>query len=284
MAHFYLVSLPSWLLFISETLLTVLNFVYCLEGDYRIGETLLNESASVIALCDTPPPTTPETSQSPPEKLKDPEHKSSLSLPPLSKLNILARSRSPAPEPALTPVPSTPIPRRLVVLLVGLKPHRKAWTLSARPSESVINYLLLNGCPAIVVPAKVGAPLLAWDTLTLEQLWDVDLPPPPADGANSTETRSTSGKFEGIVNVIFEYLDLCVDWERFTIPGSASAGESDHVSKEKQESGTQALEIKGVLKDAVTLLVAAAIRSKTSKEAKKELDADRSGIAMWRIP
>lgn len=144
--------------------------------------------------------------------------------------------------------------------------------------------MLLNGCPAVVVPAKVGAPLLAWDTLTLEQLWDVDLPPSPsADGASSTETRSASDKFEGIVNVIYEYLDLCVDWERFTVPGSVSPGESDDVSKEKQD-GTHALATKGALKDAVTLLVAAAIRSKTSKEAKKELDGDRSGIAMWRIP
>jgi len=143
--------------------------------------------------------------------------------------------------------------------------------------------VLLNGCPAIVVPAKLGAPLLAWDTLTLEQLWEVELPPPAADGVG-VETKSTSGKFEGIVNVIFEYLDLCVDWERFTVPGVASPGDVGDVSKEKEGSGTRDTAAKGALKDAVTLLVAAAIRSKTSKEAKKELDVDRSGIAMWRIP
>ena len=40
----------------------------------------------------------------------------------------------------------------------------------------MINYILLNGCPAIVVPVKVGAPLVAWDGLTLEQLWKVSLP------------------------------------------------------------------------------------------------------------
>jgi hypothetical protein len=146
--------------------------------------------------------------------------------------------------------------------------------------------VLLNGCPAIVVPAKLGAPLLAWDTLTLEELWDVELPPPPppSDGASITETRSASGKFEGIVDVIFEYLDLCVDWERCVVPDVVSAGDVGDVSKEKEESGTRDLGAKGALRDAVTLLVAAAIRSKTSEEAKKELDADRSGIAMWRIP
>jgi hypothetical protein len=143
--------------------------------------------------------------------------------------------------------------------------------------------VLLNGCPAIVVPAKLGAPLLAWDTLTLEELWNVELPPPP-DGTSTTETRSAPGRFEGVVDVIFEYLDLCVDWERFIVPGVASAGDVGDVSKEKEETGTRDLGAKGALKDAVTLLVAAAIRSKTSKEAKKELDADRSGIAMWRIP
>jgi hypothetical protein len=99
----------------------------------------------------------------------------------------------------------------------------------------------------------------------------VELPPLPA-GANITKTRSASGRFEGIVDVIFEYLDHCVDWERFVVPGAASPG------------GTRDLGGKSALKDAVTLLVAATIRSKTSKEVKKKLDADRSGIAMWRIP
>ena len=241
----------------------------------------MNESASAIALCDAPPPTAPETSVGQtPEKPQNPEHQHALSLPSLSKFNILARSRPPSPEPTIAPLPVPPVPRRLVILLVGIKPHRKAWTLSARPGEGVIGYVLLNGCPAIVVPAKLGAPLLAWDTLTLEKLWDVELPPPP-NGANITETRSASGRFEGIVNVIFEYLDLCVDWERFVVPGAASPGDVGDVSK---ETGTRDLGAKSALKDAVTLLVAAAIRSKTSKEAKKELDADRSGIAMWRIP
>jgi len=49
-------------------------------------------------------------------------------------------------------------------------------TTSARPSEGVIYYQLLNGCPALIVPARIGAPLVAWDGLTLGQLWNVPLP------------------------------------------------------------------------------------------------------------
>ena len=240
-----------------------------LIGDYRIGETWLSESASVITLCDV--------HQSPPLNDKglnntstlgaDLQNKGALSFPSLS--NIFSRSRTPSPEPALTPLPAPPTPRRMVILVLGLKPHRKLWTLSARPSESVINYVLLNGCPSIVVPVKVGAPLLAWDTLTIEQLWNIDIP--AEDGG-----KTASGKFEGVISVVFEYLDLCVDWERVkSRPGDILLSESD------EDDLTNS---KLAVKNAVTLLVAAAIRSRDSKEAKQELDAERSGIAMWRIP
>jgi len=159
---------------------------------------------------------------------------------------------------------------------LGLKPHRKLWTLSARPSESVINYVLLNGCPSIVVQVKVGAPLLAWDALTIEQLWNIDIP--EEDGG-----ETGSGKFEGVISVVFEFLDLCVDWERVQTPPGTSNNQPGDVKF--SESGEDSLlNSKQVVRDAVTLLVAAAIRSKDSKEAKKELDAERSGIAMWRIP
>ncbi|KAF8804729.1 hypothetical protein BYT27DRAFT_7259203 [Phlegmacium glaucopus] len=245
------------------------DIVFChgpfLSGDYRVGETLLGESASIIPLCDAPP--TPETEVPP----KETEHKV-LSVPSLS--SVFSRSRTPSPAPILTSPPAPPTPRRMVILFVGLKPHRKLWALSARPEESVMNYILLNGCPAIVVPVKFGAPLVAWDGLTVEQLWAVDLPA-------KVGARSSTGKFEGIVDVIFEYVDLCVDWERVkvTSPDMAAPQHSDSLND------TNSLEAaRTALKNAITLLVAAAIRTKTSKLAKKELDPDRSGIAMWRIP
>lgn len=212
---------------------------------------MLAESASSIILCDVVPAEKPLTE----------EHHKSLNLPSLTSLsNMFSRSRTPSPEPTLTALPPPPVPRRMVILVVGIKPHRMIWSTSARPSESVLNYILLNGCPAIVIPVKLGAPLVAWDGLTLEKLWRVEL---PLEGV-----KSSSGQFEGIISVLFEYLDLCTDWQRVTL-GAEGAGDDDS---------------KAVLKSAITLLVAAAIRSEGSKQVKKEIDNERSGIAMWRIP
>ncbi|GLB39280.1 hypothetical protein LshimejAT787_0604420 [Lyophyllum shimeji] len=260
------------------------DVIFChgpfLQGDYRVGETLLAESALAITLCAPPPqPEEPKQEQAalspPPLKkskstlsLKSPK----LSLPSLS--NMFPRSRAPSPEPALTPLPAPPVPRRTVILLVGLKPHRKLWTTSARPGESVINYVLCNGCPAVVVPAKVGAPLLAWDGLTLEQLWRLELP--DEGNGEGGKGKSADGRFEGVVNVMCEYLELCVDWERVIVP-----------QKEGGAGGEEAVDgatKKEAVRDAITLLLAAAVRTQTSKEVKKEIEADRCGIAMWRIP
>lgn len=134
-------------------------------------------------------------------------------------------------------------------------------------------YHLLNGCPALVVPVKIGAPLLAWDTLTLEHLWKVPLP--------QENEVVYSGKFGGIVNVISEFLDLCVDWDRLVL--SAEQGGTD-ASLVKEDVEADLVAKKRAVKDAVTLLVAGAIRSGESKEVKSKVDKERSGIAMWRIP
>ncbi|KIK70084.1 hypothetical protein GYMLUDRAFT_34547 [Collybiopsis luxurians FD-317 M1] len=240
-----------------------------LQGDYRVGETLLSESASVISLCRAPnsqveKPVPHHSLSDDLKNLKIPDFHD-LRIPSLS--NVFARSRTPSPEPQLTPLPVPPAPRRMVLVVVGIKPHRKLWTTSARPEESVIQYILLNGCPALVVPVKVGAPLVAWDALTLEKLWDIELP--PSDGV-----PSPSGKFEGIIKVLFEFLDLCVDWGRVEIRVDEDEKAMSVTEEAKKES----------VKDGLKLLVAAAIRSKNSKEVKKEVDADRAGIAMWRIP
>jgi hypothetical protein len=136
----------------------------------------------------------------------------------------------------------------MVMIVVGLKPYRKLWTNSARPGESVMEYLLLNGCPAVVVPVRVGTPLVGWDALTLDMLWKLD------------EERS-----EGVVKVLCEYLDLCVDWGRVVV------GEDDGTKRD-------------AVRDAVRVLVGSAGKTKDSKEVKKEGDEDRCGIAMWRIP
>ncbi|KAF4616779.1 hypothetical protein D9613_008641 [Agrocybe pediades] len=177
-------------------------------------------------------------------------------------------------EPLQTPSePAKPRIQRMagphvLMTLVGLKPYRHMWTQSARPNESVFHYILLNGCPTLVIPVKAGTPLVAWDTLTLEHLWKVDLP--PEDGATSH-----SGKFEGIVGVLLEYLDFCVDWERMITPDLHSESKKGpHYPSTPQ----------AVLRHAVTLLVAAAVRTKDSKQAKKKVDPERCGIAFWRLP
>jgi hypothetical protein len=147
------------------------DVVFChgpfLSGDYRLGETLLAESASVISFASSPTPSDePAPAEAPPSP--DPSHSdgetaaassaytkltSKLALPP--KLShLVSRSRTTSPEPSLAPLPEPPKPRRLVLLALGIAPHRRLWTSSQRPGESVINYVLLNGCPAVVLPAK----------------------------------------------------------------------------------------------------------------------------------
>ncbi|KAL1744288.1 hypothetical protein HDZ31DRAFT_39017 [Schizophyllum fasciatum] len=237
------------------------DVVFChgpfLSGDYQVGQALLSQSALEIKFCEPPSPSVED--DKPIEKhgfLSMPKNVPSLS-------TVFSRSRTPSPEPSLA-VPNVPIPpRRLVMLVVGLKPFRSIWSSSARPNESVIKYVLFNGCPAIVLPAKISAPLLAWNTLTLEQLWKVPLPSVASDEG----TKQEDARFRGIVDVLNEYMDLCIDWDRVKVAKVAEEGQR-----------------KAAVKDAIALLVAAAIRTGDSKEAKKEVDADRAGIAIWRIP
>lgn len=124
------------------------------------------------------------------------------------------------------------------------------------------------------MPVKLGAPLLSWDTLTLDHLWNVAL---PKDG----EVLKGTVGFGGIVKTIFEYLDLCVDWERVVLSTQQHGVDA---SVMKGDTTVDAQTRKQALKDALALLVAGAVRSGESEEVKKKVDRDRSGIAMWRIP
>lgn len=232
-------------------MLDLQEYVLHIVGDYALGQTLLAESASVITFSPNSTDTNPH-----------PDHLTS-GLPDLS--NIFSRSRTPSPAPALTPLPASAAPRRMVILVVGLKPHRKFWSTSARPEESVLQYQLLNGCPAVVVPVKVGAPLVAWDGLTLEEIWKIKLPKDDSD--------DSAMHFHGMVGVLFEFLDLCIDWDRVIL--STNEGVTEVVSADEKRNA---------VKNAVGILVASAVRSASSKEVRKEVDKDRSGIAMWRIP
>lgn len=126
----------------------------------------------------------------------------------------------------------------------------------------------------------VGAPLVAWYAQTLEQMWKIKLPPADATPdallslpPTGRSPKSTEGEdagdisYAGVVNVLFEFVDLCIDWERV----------------ELLEEGAEA-ERKERVKGAVALLIAAAVRSGESKKVLKEVEKERAGIAIWRIP
>jgi len=145
--------------------------------------------------------------------------------------------------------------------LVGLKPHRGLWATSARPEESIFHYLLLNGVPCIVLPAQAGCPLIAWDTLTL------------ADMYKKISGGIDPKAWENIVKILFEYVSLCIDWDRIVVPGpEGQFVEADLALKET------------TVKDAIELLVEGAMRSIECKDVKKNVDIDRCGIVMFRMP
>lgn len=144
-------------------------------------------------------------------------------------------------------------PRHLALLLVGLKPHRgKVWASSQRPGESVIRYQLLGGVPALVLPAKIGAPLVSWDALTLGELQKL--------GADNIQSH---------VDSLFEFLDLCVDWARV---GAGSL------------QGKQEKEKKDAVRNEVRIIVATAANSGQNGGVKNGVDTERAGIVFWRVP
>lgn len=298
--------------------------------DLQVAETLLSESVMSLHFCVPPPPREkkPETRLPITDVINSAKNKLSVVVSPDTK----SRTPSPEPpadgmaakleagykrlsnrflghhqskstenanadpQPASTPdIPTlpdgidatdinplandAPPPRRMIVLLLGIKPHRGGiWTTSQRPSESVIQYLLLDGCPCIVLPVKPGSPLLAWDTLTLASLHKY-----------AKEGR----KPDGVIRIVFEYVSLCVDWERVVISaeegtaGTTTSG-GPNGEEEKTELTTEEADSDGrkrhAVKHAIGLLVEAAMKSSESKEVQDKVDADRAGIAMFRLP
>ncbi|KAL5514452.1 hypothetical protein ACEPAG_2540 [Sanghuangporus baumii] len=279
------------------------DVVFChgpfLSGDYKIGTLLMHESASVITLCDAPAPEQSSSTQSNTStsnlNTTDASLLDRLHLPSLSKYLPQSRSASPSishtpsPEPSLAPLPVPPQPRRLVILVLALAPHRAGmWSTSARPGESALRYTLLNGCPAIVLPARTGAPLIAWDTLTLEKLHELKDQLPPLESASNSDLLKSSGKenreggprFRGTLDVLNEYISLCVDWTRVrlgSVDNSDGEGDTTNVLGDEEQKKT-------AVRDALAVLLIAAICSKDSKEVKDKVDVERAGIVMFRIP
>ncbi|KAH7345648.1 hypothetical protein B0J17DRAFT_713205 [Rhizoctonia solani] len=262
------------------------DIVFChgpfLLGDYRIAETLLAESASIIKLCLDLPTTPAETDAEPPRDLAHditnlPASKSPM-LKASEKASELGHKISPywhgSTSPTLVdgnaavPVQSIPKPRRILFVVLGILPHHKLWTTSARPCESVMNYNLLNGCPALVLPAiseRGDIPLVAWDTLTLEHLHTVG----KEKGGIDEEA------FKGIATCLFEYLSLCVDWALVSIPEAVTTY-PDGTNPIPSEDFKKQLVL-----DGIELVLAGAVRSHDSKAVKTGVNA---GIVMFRMP
>lgn len=137
-------------------------------------------------------------------------------------------------------------------------------------------YQLLNGVPAIVLPVKPGAPLVAWDGLTLEQLWKIDPKKPEGE----------KGGIWGIINVLAEYLEFCVDFERVVLnKATAEPLSSDVILEVDDQNMDEVMKAKkNAIRNALTVFTIGAVRSGESKEVRKNLDKERAGMVMWRIP
>ena len=158
------------------------------------------------------------------------------------------------------PLALPPPQRRMAILVLGIAPHRAGvWTSSQRPGESVMNYMLLNGCPAMVVPIRTGTPLIAWHACTLKMLHTME------GGVEGTI-------FNKVLDRLSEYVELCVDWDRIVFPeGTIGEGESN------ESAGLR------VVKDGLRLILAGAVRSKDSTEVMKKIEGERAGIVFFRI-
>jgi hypothetical protein len=126
-----------------------------------------------------------------------------------------------------------------------------------------------------------GSPLISWLGYTLTQLWEIKIPlPDHKAGALNASGHTQSGTsrdhlepventFEGLCSILCEYLNLCIDYSRVEILKKGWAMEAYK---------------RMAVHQAVALFLAAAVRSGQSPNVRKEVDGDRAGIAMWRIP
>lgn len=222
-----------------------------LQGDYKIADALRLQSSAVLELCDAPPPCSVPVKRAP--SLADRVN---------SALHF-GKDKTPASPFGNAPTETTPAQtRRLFVTIVGIKPHRKSWTQSARPGESVLHYLLLDSAPSLVVPAKTGVPAVSWCTLTLKDLHRLFGP-------------TSATKRVGVVSALFEFLSMVVDFDRMIDTSSAKARASEEAPLHAREEA---------VRRAVVILIDAAVRSRESRAVKEQVDDDRAGIVFFRIP
>jgi len=78
---------------------------------------------------------------------------------------------------------------------------------------------------------------------------------------------------------LFEYLSMCVDWDRLIVPVD---GDAPSTANAQPEEASTAMKEK-TLQEAINLLVEGAMRSAEYKEVKKNVEPDRAGIVMFRM-
>jgi hypothetical protein len=138
---------------------------------------------------------------------------------------------------------------RLFISLVGIKPFRTTWASSRRPDEGRLHYHSPDGVPAIVLPVKAGTPLISWHASTLKDAFTGDV--------NEWQTQSRQD--------VFSFLEQVIDWQFVQMPNFSKKVDSY-----------------ALLQSSVALMVASAAMLKSNKEAKNQLDLERSGVIFLR--
>ncbi|KAH7097595.1 hypothetical protein BKA62DRAFT_716158 [Auriculariales sp. MPI-PUGE-AT-0066] len=144
--------------------------------------------------------------------------------------------------------------RRMVILLLGIKPHRGSVICAA--------YQLFNGCPAIVLPMRSGGPLLGWHTMTLQGLHDAWYR--DGGGFGSTSARQRTTEIDRITQTLFMF-------------------ETEFRLYEEEDEEAIWVNKRLAVARALELLVVAAAQS-DSMELRRNVDRARTGIAFFRLP
>ncbi|MCJ1465363.1 hypothetical protein MMC07_003981 [Pseudocyphellaria aurata] len=158
--------------------------------------------------------------------------------------------------PLCDPNPTLRIPHsRLLVLFTGITPFRAGmWSTSRRPGCGQLNFHLLNGCPALVLPVRTAdTPVLAWSPWTLSQM----------------QQSQTSGSYKPETHhrQITDWLMQLVDR-----PGLYPCVRDTHGAFERLMSKVVTMIINGAM----------AVPRSGDKLVFGKLDAERAGVVMLR--
>lgn len=134
----------------------------------------------------------------------------------------------------------------MIVFFTGITPWRThAWSQARNPGQARLVFHMVNGCPAVVIPIKAHAPILAWSPWTLKQLHDGDVQP--------------AQQYEEV----FRYLDSIIEIHSVEV-------------KMRQN-------YKNLVAQGLRMIIKGAMQIKTAdRKVWDMIDPDRAGIAMFR--